>query len=160
MFFPISARAAAVCAIGLLMGNASAASGQLSGDCIPNPIEPGSCLGIESLMSGVAGRNERSDARSYPARTREDTPRARVRDGQRPTSLNPPSSIVSRSNASSRPSATQKGSAAVAGAVAGAPAGRISSKPSTAAPTAVSKPTRSAPMNASAQERARARAQR
>src|SRR3546814_1446388 len=80
MYFPIASRVVATC-VGLFLG--SSAFAQTPDDCIPNPISPGSCLNVKSMITGISDPSDRLDPRAdRPTAIREDTSRARLRERQ------------------------------------------------------------------------------
>src|SRR3546814_2951368 len=80
MYFPIASRVVATC-VGLFLG--SSAFAQTPDDCIPNPISPGSCLNVKSMIPGLSDPSDRLDPRAdRPTAIREDTSRARLRERQ------------------------------------------------------------------------------
>src|SRR3546814_15950091 len=80
MYFPIASRVVATC-VGLFLG--SSAFAQTPDDCSPNPISPGSCLNVKSMIPGLSDPSDRLDPRAArPTAIREDTSRARLRERQ------------------------------------------------------------------------------
>src|SRR3546814_16952711 len=80
MYFPIASRVVATC-VGLFLG--SSAFAQTPDDCIPNPISPGSCLNVQSMITGFSDPSDRLDPRAdRPTAMSEDTSSARLRERQ------------------------------------------------------------------------------
>src|SRR3546814_18448693 len=78
MYFPIASRVVATC-VGLFLG--SSAFAQTPDDCIPNPISPGSCPNVQSMIPGFSDPSDRLDpSADRPTALRDDTSSARLRD--------------------------------------------------------------------------------
>lgn len=159
MILPNATRAAA---FGLLLGIASVASAQPSDDCIPNPLQPGACLDLESLIPGLSRADQRPDSRmGKPARARDDTSRSRLRGRQRPSQTGITSNGHATRSRTSPTAPSKQGTvgAAAAGSLGAALGAKVNPTTSTAAQAAPPKPAKVAPpVDQAAQERARARA--
>lgn len=157
MYFPIATRVVATC-VGLFLG--SSASAQMPDDCIPNPISPGSCLNVKSMIPALSDPSDRLDPRAdRPTGIREDTSRARLRERQPLAPAIPSSGNVKRPRTSPADSAARGKAGAVASGVAGTPGAGIKSRSSSTAPAATSRRAISAPpINQAAQERRKERA--
>src|SRR3546814_8926769 len=78
MYFPIASRVVATC-VGLFLG--SSAFAQTTANCIPNPISPGSCLNVKSMIQRLSAPSDRLAPRAdRPTAIREATSRSRLRE--------------------------------------------------------------------------------
>ena len=169
---------ATVCTAGLLLGGASVAQAQQPSEtCIPNPLQPGACLGIGDLIPGMSRRPDRSTPRGEGPRVRTRSPgydnpapeassspnlrnqltRARTRGAPQPSQSGAAPTAVGRSSAPPAAPSTGRSVGAAAGAILKPGSGPSTSPKASAAPAPSTRSTSTAPPSAAAQQRANAR---
>lgn len=110
----IGVRTLAACSSTLLLGMPVALWGQTPNECLPNPLVPGSCLGIETVVPGIRIEPHFLPTPRKAVTGNHDTDRPRVapRQGQ-PSADNKPARV----NAPSTPLRSTSGGGATGAAV-------------------------------------------
>lgn len=169
MPYRIRVRALVACSAASLLGMPLALQAQTPEECLPNPLVPGTCLGIETMMPGILDARPSLPTASDEMTGHRDQRRQRLAPGGQPSA----ESKAARTDARSRPSRSTSGGNAGAGApgraATGRPAapgaavnsvlGRAAGRPTAASPTAAPSQNQNA-VDTDAAKRAKERARR